>query len=227
VATLVSNSNSNSNLNLTPMCGCAKLLTVMKYHMMTRSLFYIYISSIIMSMSLSTRKEALKYLMKLTNPKGDYEMKMMPEDKIGVSWVRCVGGLRDHECTWYGKITCIRKMVNGNRSRKYIVSIGYGFHDNCGTHELLALQQPRKKAKQGGDTIPVQIREDWSTPENKKRMETAIFAVKDKAMSQAQAAVQFGIPASIISKTVNGRRDLDTKSGRGSMLPGEVRGRYD
>jgi hypothetical protein len=80
------------------------------------------------------------------------------------------------------------------------------------TYELLALQQPCKKAKQGGDTIPIQIREDWSTPENKKRVETAISAVKDKTMSQAQAAVQFGIPASIISKTVNGRRDLDTKS---------------
>ena len=127
-------------------------LTVMKYHMMTRSLFYIYISSIIMSMSLSTRKEALKYLMKLTNPKGDYEMKMMPEDNQGVSsWVRCVGGLRDHECTWYGKITCIRKMVNGNRSRKYIVSIGYGCHENCGTHMNYSLfsNHARKRSKEG------------------------------------------------------------------------------
>lgn len=54
------------------------------------------------------------------------------------------------------------------------------------------------------------------------RMEAAISAVKESRMNQSQAGAEYGIPPSMISKTLTGRRCLDTKKGRKCMLPAEV-----
>jgi hypothetical protein len=69
---------------------------------------------------------------------------------------------------------------------------------------------------------PKQPRRDWSTLENRAVLEEAIEKITTKQASQLEISNATGISQSLLSKTLNGRRDLVSKLGRKAVIPDDL-----
>jgi hypothetical protein len=171
-----------------------------------------------------TKKAAVAALNQHANPKGLYTMKLCDGESSTISYLKCQDGLEGGPCSWCARIRTSRETVKGNRVRQFKISLVDGNHNNCGSAALLeASTPPLKKAK---PSEPLSSRQDWSTPENKAKMTSAMFECSPenpgKKLTQAQAAAKYSIPPAVLCKTIKGRRSLDTKKGCGTVIHRDV-----
>ena len=159
-----------------------------------------------------TKKDAVKSLERTLNPKGRFDLKVVAGEESSISYLKCQSGMNGEECPWAVRIKAKQKSVKGKRQpRQFHTSMQCSEHKNCGAIALMEATPARKKQC---SLVTLPVRADWSTPDNKVKMTEAIQQVQTKVMSQAQAALTYGIPPSVLSKTISGQRGLDTKRGR-------------
>ena len=170
-----------------------------------------------------TKKELKDFVQLHLNPKSEFTLKEFKGDQKSISYLRCDDGQCGEQCTFSVRI---RAMFVGRakekRQRMYSVTLDCPDHHNCGAMALANACEPaRKKARKA--SLPTSgERTDWSTVEKMAVLTEAMQKVEAKKMTQGEAAKNFDIPASILSKTITGQRQLTSKKGRGTIIPQEV-----
>jgi hypothetical protein len=176
--------------------------------------------------SFNSKKDAIKELERVYNPKGLFMMKDNEVYKDRLWHYKCHemnsdGRLEPSCCDFLATITCMQSTVGGRRVRKYHIALSCGEHEDCDKMSHMQRTQPRKKLC--CENHPAKSQKlDWSKVENQEKMTGAAEEVKSGKLTQKAAAEKYSVPLSTLNKTLTGKRDVATKKGRPSAFPVHV-----